>query len=215
MCAILFGFFNAIVKDPYMDEVFHISQTQEYCKGNWKYYDPKITTFPGLYFLPAIVYNIVTTVIPGLSKVITCSPKYVRMFNLLYIPFFLELVRGLGHSLHGVSLSRIAQEVLELKPMANSEMEWKRALSKILLPAATKAPIIVDRLIRDEVLELLLFPFHFLFFYLFYTDVPSLCWILCTYYLTRNTPIEKPTNIRKCLIFCTGFIAVLHRQTNV
>lgn len=31
------------------DEPFHLSQTQRYCQGDWGTWDPKITTFPGLY----------------------------------------------------------------------------------------------------------------------------------------------------------------------
>ena len=33
------------------DETFHVGQTQQYCRGLWKHWDPKITTFPGLYIL--------------------------------------------------------------------------------------------------------------------------------------------------------------------
>jgi alpha-1,2-glucosyltransferase len=40
---------------PYMDEIFHIPQAQKYCQGDFKYWDPKITTFPGLYLVSAIV----------------------------------------------------------------------------------------------------------------------------------------------------------------
>jgi len=37
---------------PYMDEIFHLRQTQSYCVyGNWSHWDPKITTLPGLYVL--------------------------------------------------------------------------------------------------------------------------------------------------------------------
>jgi hypothetical protein len=31
------------------DEPFHVRQTQRYCSGNYRSWDPKITTFPGLY----------------------------------------------------------------------------------------------------------------------------------------------------------------------
>ena len=31
------------------DEPFHVRQTRQYCEGNWDDWDPKITTFPGLY----------------------------------------------------------------------------------------------------------------------------------------------------------------------
>ncbi len=31
------------------DEPFHVPQTQRYCRGDFATWDPKITTFPGLY----------------------------------------------------------------------------------------------------------------------------------------------------------------------
>src|SRR5882762_1714680 len=40
---------NNIVPDPYLDEVFHVGQAQQYWAHNWKYWDQKITTPPGLY----------------------------------------------------------------------------------------------------------------------------------------------------------------------
>lgn len=33
------------------DEIFHYPQTRQYCAGNWQAWDPKITTFPGLYII--------------------------------------------------------------------------------------------------------------------------------------------------------------------
>jgi alpha-1,2-glucosyltransferase len=42
---------NRIVPEPYMDEIFHVPQTQQWCAGNWSSWDPKITTLPGLYVL--------------------------------------------------------------------------------------------------------------------------------------------------------------------
>ena len=40
--------------DAYMDEIFHVPQTQRFCRGDFKTWDPKITTFPGLYLAAAI-----------------------------------------------------------------------------------------------------------------------------------------------------------------
>ena len=37
------------------DEPFHVRQTRQYCGGNWTDWDPKITTFPGLY-VAGVVY---------------------------------------------------------------------------------------------------------------------------------------------------------------
>lgn len=31
------------------DEIFHIPQAQQYCKGNFRSWDPMITTPPGMY----------------------------------------------------------------------------------------------------------------------------------------------------------------------
>ncbi|KAK5110764.1 hypothetical protein LTR62_005641 [Meristemomyces frigidus] len=41
----------SIVKDPYLDEVFHVRQAQHYCNARFDIWDPKITTPPGLYIL--------------------------------------------------------------------------------------------------------------------------------------------------------------------
>eukprot|EP00775_Hariotina_reticulata_P011207 gene11207-11357_t len=39
------------VPENYMDEPFHVPMTQLYCKGDFLAWDPKITTFPGLYYI--------------------------------------------------------------------------------------------------------------------------------------------------------------------
>lgn len=52
--ALLGGAFYAVssaVPSPFMDEVFHVPQTQQYCAGNWGHWDSKITTPPGLYLI--------------------------------------------------------------------------------------------------------------------------------------------------------------------
>ncbi|KAK3144327.1 hypothetical protein QOZ80_4AG0311590 [Eleusine coracana subsp. coracana] len=40
---------NSIVPEPYMDEIFHVPQAQQYCRGDFLTWDPMITTPPGLY----------------------------------------------------------------------------------------------------------------------------------------------------------------------
>ena len=56
---------NAVVPTPYMDEVFHYPMTVHYFRGNCSdesvyslgnitYWDPKITTFPGLYIVGSL-----------------------------------------------------------------------------------------------------------------------------------------------------------------
>ena len=43
---------SARVQQPYMDELFHIPQSQQYCqRDHFADYDPKLTTPPGLYLV--------------------------------------------------------------------------------------------------------------------------------------------------------------------
>lgn len=34
--------------DAMQDEIFHAPQAQAYCRGDWRYWDPALTTPPGL-----------------------------------------------------------------------------------------------------------------------------------------------------------------------
>ncbi|KAI8995441.1 glucosyltransferase [Trametes punicea] len=49
---------NEEVREPYMDEPFHVPQAQAYCRGEYWTWDPKITTPPGLYLLSVILKKI-------------------------------------------------------------------------------------------------------------------------------------------------------------
>ncbi|KAF8679668.1 DIE2/ALG10 family [Rhizoctonia solani] len=65
---------NDLVQEPYMDEPFHIPQAQAYCRGEWDYWDPKLTTPPGLYVLSVILKRIF---------LFKCTVPVLRMNNLL------------------------------------------------------------------------------------------------------------------------------------
>ncbi|KAK8953589.1 hypothetical protein KSP40_PGU009651 [Platanthera guangdongensis] len=76
---------NRIVPDPYMDEIFHIPQAQRYCHGDFKTWDPMITTPPGLYYI-SLVY--VASLFPGMwfARVVQsfpelCSIPFLRSSN--------------------------------------------------------------------------------------------------------------------------------------
>ncbi|SCV00023.1 LAMI_0G02366g1_1 [Lachancea mirantina] len=57
--SIVFYRFNKnVVPFAFIDEVFHLGQTVQYINGNWKSWDPKITTPPGLYVLGWIQYKL-------------------------------------------------------------------------------------------------------------------------------------------------------------
>ena len=55
LCSVLHSRFVHAVPQPYMDEPFHVAQTQAYCAGQWDEWDEKITTFPGLYIAATLV----------------------------------------------------------------------------------------------------------------------------------------------------------------
>jgi alpha-1,2-glucosyltransferase len=49
-CLVAVQFLAASLQpQPYMDEIFHIPQAQQYCRGNLTAWDPMITTPAGLY----------------------------------------------------------------------------------------------------------------------------------------------------------------------
>ncbi|KAI3615441.1 glycosyltransferase family 59 protein [Moniliophthora roreri] len=54
LCVTVLKEVNKLVDKPYMDEPFHIPQAQAYCRGEFDYWDPKITTPPGLYIMSLI-----------------------------------------------------------------------------------------------------------------------------------------------------------------
>ncbi|WOL08428.1 hypothetical protein Cni_G17181 [Canna indica] len=76
---------DRVVPDPYMDEIFHIPQAQRYCRGEFRTWDPMITTPPGLYYL-SLAY--VTSLFPAMwfAKAATtlssiCSTVILRSTN--------------------------------------------------------------------------------------------------------------------------------------
>ncbi|KAM7252180.1 hypothetical protein ACFE04_024063 [Oxalis oulophora] len=76
---------NHIVPHPYMDEIFHVPQAQQYCKGNFKTWDPMITTPPALYCL-SVAH--VASLFPGMYFVQAvssfpeaCSTAILRSIN--------------------------------------------------------------------------------------------------------------------------------------
>ncbi|CAG8478023.1 9781_t:CDS:2 [Ambispora leptoticha] len=77
---------NKRVSEPYMllssfgnvfwprkDEIFHIPQAQRYCEGDYRSWDPKLTTPPGLYLISNVII-----ILPFLN----CSTSILRAINL-------------------------------------------------------------------------------------------------------------------------------------
>lgn len=163
---------NRILPDPYMDEIFHVPQAQKYCSGNFRSWDPMITTPPGLYYLslvhvaslfPAIVFTRAAQ-----SFSVACSIQVLRSIN----------------GILAVLCSVLVYEIIShLRP----NLDDKKATIYAVILA--------------------LYPLHWFFTFLYYTDVASLTAVLAMYLacLKKNYWLSA--------LF--GIFAVVIRQTNV
>ncbi|XP_071702212.1 dol-P-Glc:Glc(2)Man(9)GlcNAc(2)-PP-Dol alpha-1,2-glucosyltransferase-like [Rutidosis leptorrhynchoides] len=163
---------NHIVPEPYMDEIFHVPQAQQYCLGNFRSWDPMITTPPGLYFF-SLAY--VASLFPGMlfikptsSFINACSTSVLRSTN----------------GLLAVICSVLVYDIIKcLQPSLN------------------------DRKATFYAVVLALYPLHWFFTFLYYTDVASLTLVLAMYLMCL-----KKNYLSSALL---GGVAVLVRQTNI
>lgn len=150
--------------EPYMDEIFHIPQAQRYCQGKLSEWDPKITTFPGLYFLSSMARGFSNTF---------CDKDSLRLDNMAY---------ALG-----------------------THVIMYRLLRRRLSPERA----------AGQALLLSLYPIHFFFQALYYTDVGSLFWTLLTHDLAMPRPGQGLPSRSSCMLAAVaGGVAILFRQTN-
>ncbi|XP_021370347.1 putative Dol-P-Glc:Glc(2)Man(9)GlcNAc(2)-PP-Dol alpha-1,2-glucosyltransferase [Mizuhopecten yessoensis] len=76
-------YINNVQKTPYMDEVFHVPQVQQYCSGNFSSWDPMITTLPGTYLASVGVLYPISMVTQQLL-VDMCTTSILRGINILF-----------------------------------------------------------------------------------------------------------------------------------
>lgn len=163
---------NRIVPEPYMDEIFHIPQAQQYCKGNFASWDPMITTPPGLYYL-SLAH--VASLFPGMFFV-----RGVSLFSELCSTAILRSVNGVL----AILCSVIVYEIITLL-----------------------RPNIDERKATIFAVVLALYPLHWFFTFLYYTDVASLTTVLAMYLAC----LKKKYHLSALL----GAYAVFIRQTNI
>ncbi|KAL3628633.1 hypothetical protein CASFOL_027679 [Castilleja foliolosa] len=151
---------NQIVPDPYMDEIFHVPQVKQYCGGNFRSWDPMITTPPGLIGLFCM------QAVSSFSDACTAS--------------VLRLTNGVLAVICSVLIYEI---IVHLRPSLDDKKATIRAM------------------------VLSLYPLHWFFTFLYYTDVASLTAVLAMYLLV----------LRKKYMFSSllGALSVLIRQTNI
>lgn len=178
-------------ESPYMDEAFHAPQALRFSRGDLAW-DPKITTFPGLYFA------------------------------------------GGGHASHTV-VAGPPSPPCSLLPRHNKATLWSSAFGTSLgalrllncgFNAATSVLVfsMLARLhrgmsLRQRLLHTMLiclYPVHFFFAFLFYTDAGSTFFVLLTVFLSLPAAAggrASQAQLRLCAL--AGAAAIIFRQTNV
>ncbi|KAG2690543.1 hypothetical protein I3760_09G191800 [Carya illinoinensis] len=163
---------NHIVPEPYMDEIFHIPQAQQYCKGNFRSWDPMITTPPGLYYI-------------SLAHVASLFPG---MFLVQAAPSFSEVcTTAILRSVNGVLAALCSVIVYEITTHLR--------------------PTLSERKATIYAVVLALYPLHWFFSFLYYTDVASV-----TAVLAMHLACLKKRYWFSALL---GALAVVIRQTNI
>ncbi|KAK7390572.1 hypothetical protein VNO78_25881 [Psophocarpus tetragonolobus] len=163
---------NRIVPEPYMDEIFHIPQAQQYCRGNFGSWDPMITTPPGLYYL--------SLAHAGSLFPVFYSMQAASSFSAMCSAAILRSVNGVL----AVTCSIILYDIItHLKPTLG------------------------DRKAMLYAVVLSMYPLHWFFTFLYYTDVASVTAVLAMYLSSL-----KKNYWLSALI---GAFSVLIRQTNI
>ncbi|TKY69584.1 Dol-P-Glc:Glc(2)Man(9)GlcNAc(2)-PP-Dol alpha-1,2-glucosyltransferase [Spatholobus suberectus] len=163
---------NRIVPEPYMDEIFHIPQAQQYCRGNFGSWDPMITTPPGLYYL-SLAHA--ASLFPGFY-----SAQAASSFSAMCSAAILRSINGVLAVICSIILYDI---ITHLKPTLN------------------------DRKAMLQAVVLSLYPLHWFFTFLYYTDVVSVTAVLAMYL----TSLKK----NYWLSALIGAFSVVIRQTNI
>ena len=198
----------------YMDEVFHMPQTQALCKGDFASWNPKITTLPGLYYASLVLLpaaNIIARVAEAflnLGGITTPAlPEGVADARVLLLDRRLSLACSgrelrLVNVLLAVLLAATFHRILEL--LHGPQAETGR------LPHRLRVAVLV------------LFPVQFFFYFLFYTDTVGSLMVLAMYERTIlavclanvGPGVWRQAHVLYSAAAC-GAAAVLCRQTNV
>lgn len=178
-----------IVPQPYLDEIFHIPQTQLYCRAAVRGeslltvpWDPKITTPPGLYVLGQLYSQYLATPLLSYFKrsdIDPCGPMVLRSVNFLGVMAVLPIVLG--------AIQRINKRHTEQQVEAGT------------------------------LLTLMGFPLLFFFSTLFYTDVWSTVFVLLALAFGSVDPEARGASkiIRRALSALIALISITFRQTNI
>jgi len=82
---------------PLIDEIFHVPQAQKYCAHEFRYWDSKITTPPGLYLFSVILREITR---------FSCTITFLRATNILNVFLIHILVKRItGNHMKAIAVA--------------------------------------------------------------------------------------------------------------
>ena len=115
IASVIFGVLNKEQPGPYMDEIFHIPQAQNYCIGNLSHWNPKITTLPGLYIVSLISLRILRFM-PFVGRLFDqeqpCFTSFLRSINFFFMLVNFWLIFELTFMLHWNVSSKLSYPYL-------------------------------------------------------------------------------------------------------
>jgi alpha-1,2-glucosyltransferase len=226
-----------VVPQPYLDEIFHIPQAQQYCKGEFAKYDPKLTTPPGLYIISLLQGQIgsLFTFRSENKNLKTCQTvsqlRQTSLFALFLLPYILAsyclAIPAKENKIQdknvNVKWQRTSVPISPLEAItradANPTLAAQTARSNVSVKEAEIYAKrrkgwwgIPTRMLDDIVLTLNVHTIAFLppmwfFGLLYYTDVPSTLFVM-----GMLAASKRNENFLAALL---GAISLTLRQTNV
>ena len=150
-------------------------QAQAYCHGNYSYWDPMITTPPGLYMTSLCVVKTMKSVLQltGLFRQLEalndglCSTAVLRYHNVLLL----------------VLNFWIMHKILQIQHTHNVERDGDSNKNGRESSLASSVSLRGHHLLLLS-LNLLTFPVLFFFSFLYYTDMGAVCFVLLGYWLS-------------------------------
>ncbi|XP_032236244.2 putative Dol-P-Glc:Glc(2)Man(9)GlcNAc(2)-PP-Dol alpha-1,2-glucosyltransferase isoform X2 [Nematostella vectensis] len=171
---------------PYLDEIFHIPQAQQYCEYKFSEWDPKITTLPGLYLVSLAILR-VAAFFSSTELIDVCSVLWLRFTNVFFVIGNAWLLREVLIQLN-LQNSR--------KSFPNKDKKENTYTEDVLKTKSTITALVLST-----------FPVLYFFTFLYYTDSGSTCFVLLMYLMSL-----KQSHVAAAL---SGIAAIMFRQTNV
>jgi len=186
---------NDVQPEPYMDEIFHVPQAQNYCHGNYHHWNDKITTLPGLYFASHFLLALLAKIVSYDVQSI-CTTINLRLINLLFLFGCIYIMKAILKATQKVESKSASNERDSKENSGTASKERESAEDDIR-----------SNNIFLSALVLGFFPLLFFNSLIYYTDVGSTFFVLLTYLFGLQD--------QHYMASVTGALAIFFRQTNV